>query len=177
MVRGLAPEDRHRRHPMLRRTAARSLGPLAAGVLLVALPSHATGSAGRLDYFKNYFVTGDYVAAGVGLRGTGVNGFATGNITIDPAQIPAGAEVVAAYLYWQTTSSPVTPDPSALQGAKFKGNDISKIAVLLDKDGSAACGDGDDDDDDRYRSSRATWSFRADVLRFFPRIRPAKPDQ
>src|ERR1700754_1230453 len=121
MVRGLVPEDRHRRHPMLRPSATRSLGPLAAGVLLlVALPSHATGSAGRLDYFKNYFVTGDYVAAGVGLQHTGVNALAKGTITIAPAQIPAGAEVVAAYLYWQTISSSGAPDPSALTGAKFK---------------------------------------------------------
>jgi hypothetical protein len=153
---------------MLRTTAA-------VVVLAFALPSHATGSSG-LGYFKNYFVTGDYVAAGVGLQHTGVNGFAKGTITIAPGQIPAGAEVVAAYLYWQTISSGGTPDPSALTGARFKGNDISKIAVLLDSDGTAACGSGKDDDD-RHSGSRATWSFRADVLRFFPRIRPAQADQ
>src|SRR5690348_2128629 len=168
MVRGLAPEHRHWRLPMLRTTAA-------VVVLAFALPSHATGSSG-LGYFKNYFVTGDYVAAGVGLQHTGVNGFAKGTITIAPGQIPAGAEVVAAYLYWQTISSGGTPDPSALTGARFKGNDISKIAVLLDSDGTAACGSGKDDDD-RHSGSRATWSFRADVLRFFPRIRPAQADQ
>src|SRR5215813_10600561 len=133
MVRGLAPEDRHRRHPMLRRTAARSLGPLAAGVLLVALPSHATGSAGRLDYFKNYFVTGDYVAAGVGLRGTGINGFATGTISLTGVPCTSGAayvpcfdaqgqptpgavpaDVVAAFLYWETEET--ATNPSAANG-------------------------------------------------------------
>ena len=30
-----------------------------------------------LTFFKNYFVTGDYVVGGVGLRGRGVNGIAT----------------------------------------------------------------------------------------------------
>ena len=164
MLRGLAPNDRHLRHPMPRTTATRCLGPLAAAVLLfVALPSHATGSPGGLTYFKNYFVTGDYVAAGVGLQHTGVNGFAKGTITIDPAQIPAGAEVVAAYLYWQTISSSGTPDPSALKGAKFKGNDISQIAVLLDKDGTAACGSGKDDDD--RRSGSRTGSDRPAPIR------------
>jgi len=160
---------------MLRTTAARP-GPLAAGVLLVAaLVAAPARAADALNYFKNYFVTGDYVAVGVGLQHTGVNGFATGTLTVDPAQIPPGAEVVAAYLYWQTISSSGAPDPSALQGAKFKGNDIGKIAVLLSTSGTAPCwssggatGGG---------GSKATWSFRADVQRFFPRVRPANPNE
>ena len=49
---------------MLRTSASGALGPLAAAVVLtLALPSHATNSGGGLAYFKNYFVTGDYVAA------------------------------------------------------------------------------------------------------------------
>ena len=73
---------------MLRTTAARH-GPLAAGVLLVAaLVAAPARAADALNYFKNYFVTGDYVAVGVGLQHTGVNGFATGTLTVDPAQIP-----------------------------------------------------------------------------------------
>ena len=155
---------------MLTRTASRPLGPLVAGVLLaVAVPSRSARADGGLGYFKNYFVTGDYVTAAVGLQRTGVNGFATGNINI--AGIPDGAEVVAAYLYWQTISSSGAPDPSAIRGAKFKGNDISKIAILLDKAGTAACwsnGGGTG----QNNGSRATWSYRADVLRFFPRLRP-----
>ncbi len=35
-----------------------------------------------LRFFKNYFITGDYVVGGVGLRGQGVNGIATGSIAI-----------------------------------------------------------------------------------------------
>src|SRR6516162_5481719 len=57
---------------------------------------------------NNYFVTGDYVVGGVGLRGMGVNGFATGMINIPDcvqfqamhpsapctaAPVPAGAEI------------------------------------------------------------------------------------
>src|SRR5262249_8741215 len=113
-------------------------------------------------------------AAAVGLQRTGVNGFAKGNIHIDAAQIPAGAEIVAAYLYWQTISTPGTPDPSALRGAKFKGNDLSRSAVVLGN-GTAPCwsnGGGTGDS----QGSKATWSFRADVLRFFPRARPASPN-
>ena len=32
-----------------------------------------------LKFFKNFFVTGDYVVGGVGLRGQGLNGIATGS--------------------------------------------------------------------------------------------------
>src|SRR5215475_4788561 len=35
-----------------------------------------------LQFFKNYFVTGDYAVAGVGLYGQGVNGYATNTLTI-----------------------------------------------------------------------------------------------
>jgi len=64
---------------------------------------------------NNYMVTGDYVVGGVGLRGLGDgSGFASGTITIpDPAayapnlaqQVPPGADIVAAFLYWQTVES------------------------------------------------------------------------
>jgi hypothetical protein len=157
--------------PTGRRTC-RLGGSLLLAATLLATPARAQSA---LSYFKNYFVTGDYVAAGVGLQHQGVNGIATGNITIDPAQIPAGAEIVAAYLYWQTISSSGTPDPSILLGAKFKGNDISQIAVLISKAGSAPCwssGGGTGSSN----GSKATWSYRADVLRFFPRVRPTSPN-
>ena len=162
---------------MLRTTASRALGALAAGaVLSLVLPSPAARAADGLGYFKNFFVTGDYLAVGVGLQHTGVNGFATGTLTVAPGQIPAGAEVVAAYLYWQTISSSGTPDPSVLQGAKFKGNDISKIAVLLTKAGTAPCWSSGGATGGS-NGSKATWSYRADVLPFFPRVRPTSPNQ
>jgi hypothetical protein len=161
---------------MLRMTARRALGPLAGVLLCVVLPSHAAGADGGLGYFKNYFVTGDYLAVGVGLQHTGVNGFANGTLTVAPGQIPAGAEVVAAYLYWQTISSSGTPDPSVLQGAKFKGNDISKVAVQLTQAGTAPCWSSGGATG-ASNGSKATWSFRADVLPFFTRVRPASPNQ
>src|SRR5215469_16839738 len=177
MVRGLVPEAVTGDIPMLRTTATRALGPLAAGVLLsIVLPTHAARADGGLGYFKNYFVTGDYLAVGVGLQHTGVNGFANGTLTVAPGQIPAGAEVVAAYLYWQTISSSGTPDPSVLQGAKFKGNDLSKLAVQLTQAGTAPCWSSGGATGGA-NGSKATWSFRADVLPFFPRVRPASPNQ
>jgi hypothetical protein len=160
---------------MQRTTATRLPGSLAAGMLVAALAAQPARAQNALNYFKNYFVTGDYVAVGVGLQHTGVNGLATGTLTVDPSQIPANAEVVAAHLYWQTISSSGTPDPSVLQGAKFKGNDISKIAVLLSPTGSSPCWSGGGATGGG--GSKSTWSFRADVQRFFPRVRPANPNE
>jgi hypothetical protein len=84
---------------------------------------------------NNYFVTGDYVVGGVGLRGMGVNGFATGMISIPDcvqfqamhpsapctaAPVPAGAEIVAAWLYWETVESTSQTPPHPGQTGFFK---------------------------------------------------------
>src|SRR5260221_8979683 len=67
-----------------------------------------------LTFENNYFVTGDYVVAGVGLRGLGVNGFAKKQFTMPDANsvpatgVPQGADIVAAFLYWATVESSQT---------------------------------------------------------------------
>src|SRR6478609_8366994 len=64
-----------------------------------------------LSFGNNLFVTGDYIVAGAqNMNKTFSNGYAVGNITIpDPnpgitgiKQVPAGAQIVDAILYWQT---------------------------------------------------------------------------
>jgi hypothetical protein len=72
----------------------------AAG--LAGHPGRPTGVAAgdALSFKNNWFLTGDYVVGGVGLRGTGVSNVATGTINI--AGVPANADIIAAYLYWET---------------------------------------------------------------------------
>jgi hypothetical protein len=118
---------------MLRTTASRALGPLAAGVVLARRPAiHATGPAAGSRTSRTTSYSGDYVAAGVGLQRTGVNGFATGTLTVDPVADPrAGPNrrrlpLLADHLLQRHARSSGAP------GAKFKGNDISQIAVLLE---------------------------------------------
>ena len=85
-------------------------------VFAFARSANAQACPTPLCLSNNYFVTGDYVVGGVGLRGLGANGLATGTISIpDTAQaqatgvpssgVPAGADIVAAFLYWQTVES------------------------------------------------------------------------
>ena len=84
--------------------------------VVVALLSMGTQSgfgqtAPPLNFGNNLFVTGDYIVAGAqNMNKTFSNGYAVGTITIpDPnpgitgiKQVPAGAQIVDAILYWQT---------------------------------------------------------------------------
>src|SRR5215831_17765344 len=66
-------------------------------------------AADALNYFKNYYVTGDVAAAGVGgLRGTGVNGLATG--TINMTGVPCTSPVTPG-------GPPVIYEPCSTLGA------------------------------------------------------------
>src|SRR5512142_686244 len=88
------------------RMAAAVLFAIVCAAVASQITGHAQAAAG-LTFFKNYFLTGDYVAAGVGLRGLGGQnsapaGIATGTISI--SGVPATADVVAAFLYWQVVT-------------------------------------------------------------------------
>jgi len=99
---------------------------IALGLLLVfgfaqiaaAQSGAASSTNGPLTFGNNFFVTGDYVVAGAYNMNVNIaNGFATGTINVpdkNPAtgkpnpgitgatSVPAGAQIVAALLYWQT---------------------------------------------------------------------------
>ena len=78
------------------------------------LSLHTAQAQGPLNYFKNYFVTGDYAVSGVGLAGK--TGSATGTINLTSVPCTSGsgllanvlpcsakgalpADVIAAFLY------------------------------------------------------------------------------
>jgi hypothetical protein len=134
-----------------------------------------------LALFKNFFVTGDYVAAGVSLEGKGVGGMARGEIEIAPDAIPPDAEVIAAYLYWQSITPTGAPQ-AANRGAKFRGNplafpdprnplDTTRTNVTtVNRVGSATCSSNGGATGDA-NGSRAVYVHRADVLRYLPRVR------
>jgi alpha-tubulin suppressor-like RCC1 family protein/uncharacterized protein (DUF2345 family) len=76
---------------------------------VITQPGTLTVNPALLNLKNNHFVTGDFAVGYTVLRGQGDgSGFATGEIRIpnvglpDPANtVPAGADIVAAYLYWQ----------------------------------------------------------------------------
>src|SRR5688572_12697237 len=128
-----------------------------------------------LPYSRGYLVTGNYVAGGVDLteelNPPDVNGFSTGIIPM--SGLPADADIVAAYLYWETIAPTATPELAA--GVKFRGHEILLNDVVGVKASSQPLAG----------STASCWSsgsplamiqFRADVLRFLP-IRLDKNNQ
>ena len=120
-----------------------------------------------LTFFKNYFITGDYVVAGVGLQSKGVNGLATGDITI--SGVPAGADIQAAFLYWQVVTTDTLGPASGSAGARFNGHPLENpngpLAKVLGDYGTAPCwssGGGTGSSG----GTKQTYTYRADVLRF-----------
>jgi hypothetical protein len=93
-----------------------SVKRLLIGSFLVLLGSLAcaqvsSAQANALNFGNNFFVTGDYVVAGAqGMNTNFSNGYSIGTFTIPdanpgihgPTSVPAGAEIMAAILYWQT---------------------------------------------------------------------------
>ncbi len=86
-----------------------------------------------LTFENNYFVTGDYASAGVTLRGTGMGGMATGNIFIPNTgsqSVPDGADIIDAFLYWETLENTAAPSATSGMFDKFSitgqqiGNDL-----------------------------------------------------
>ena len=99
----------------------RLVGGLVAAVLVCVLPVSAQ-TPPDLKHFTTFTLTGDYVVAGIDLlpKSQG-NGFVTG--TIQVSGVPANADIVAAYLYWETIWS----HPDQLEGARFRGEPVSAV--------------------------------------------------
>ncbi len=151
----------------------RSAAFIAVGIALVFLQPVAHAQADALSFFKNYFITGDYVVGGVGLRGlggvSGVQGIARGSIAI--GGVPAKADIVAAFLYWQVVSKNTLGPDSGTVGAKFDGFPLASssgpLAKVLVSEGTAPCwssGGATGGSGGQHR----TYTYRADVLRFLP---------
>ena len=145
---------------------------LALGLVLLFTPAGQGQTLNAPTYFNNYFLTGDYVVSGVGLKGKDavdgvVDGFATGTITINT--VPATATAVAAFLYWGTVVDSNGLN-DGLTGAKFKGHDITPFTTVLNDPvitppGTSPCwssGGGAGGGASKFFIFR-----RADVLRFF----------
>lgn len=116
-------------------------------------------STAPLGFFKNYFVTGDYVVEGVGLYGRGVGGHASGAITVE--RVPANVDLVAAFLYWQVIGPKAAPDAGATN-VTFRGHLLQSAegsyGKALGEVGAPCWSDGS--------KLTRTYGYRADVLRF-----------
>src|SRR5688572_30259193 len=102
------------------RRAAALISLAAVTVFAQSAGIAETGDA--LQYAKSYTVTGDYVVGGVDLQPASTStGFLTG--TIPMTGVPANADILAAFLYWETIST----DPAQTAGVKFRGKPITVV--------------------------------------------------
>ena len=104
--------------------------------LLVPLPAHADdrNDHDALPFAKSYSITGNYVVGGVDLAPQpGTSGLVTGTISING--VPANADILAEFLYWETISTQI----SQVDGVKFRGNPVTVVqATSARLDGDAA---------------------------------------
>jgi len=133
-------------------------------VLLMLMSSQQRGQAQAADalpFSKGFLVTGNYVVGGVDLNPQAVDhGFITGTIAM--SGVPAGAEVLAAYLYWETISTNV----AQVNGARFRGSPVTvvKASSLPLKPSTAACWSSGGGGGASYTMTM----YRADVLHLLP---------
>jgi hypothetical protein len=158
------------------------LSVLAFAALLSQMSSTLDAQAQPpLNFFKNYFITGDYAVQGIGLRGTGTNGAASGDIVIPACAegdtqrlgcVPKGVDVVAAFLYWQAIADATDPMAGA-RGVSFRGQPLSLVQdgvdVLFGKGlglGSPPCWANGGGTGGGSGQNNLTFTYRADALRF-----------
>src|ERR1700751_2102483 len=134
------------------------------------------GLAQNLTLSNNYFVTGDSAVGGVGLRGLGQfnpatgTSLASGTIRIpDPNTVPAfgvpqGADILAAYLYWETVESNLT-DPSVFATGFFNGYQITGT-VRGNPNAPTSCSTGGCSGNSQ--GSKTMVVYRADVRPYLP---------
>jgi hypothetical protein len=142
----------------------RSVGLVSlALVVLFAQPAQAQG---QLTFFKNYFITGDYVVGGASLFRKGDEGFANQDIVV--SGVPEGAEILAAFLYVQSAVAPGMGPDAGIAKAKFRGFPLTSTAgasiakALNWSSGTLACWSYG------WPTPRRLVTYRADVLRFLP---------
>jgi hypothetical protein len=121
---------------------------------------------------NNYFVTGDYVVGGDVFDGTFVNGLAMGKITIpDPKQpnstsVPAGADIVAAFLYWETVETtsgvPITGRVASFNGYTIDGGSPLGNPTAPSSWSTGGCSGGNGN------GAKTMHMYRADVRPFLP---------
>jgi len=126
--------------------------------------STRVASTDALPFAKNFLVTGNYVVGSVDMPPQSTStGFLTATIPMGGVNsVPAGADVLAAFLYWETISTTTQP----IDGAKFRGQPITvaKAAPKVLTGNTASCWSSGGGSGATYTMTM----FRADVLRLLP---------
>ncbi len=140
---------------------------LAVGLAALVTPTaQAQQGTDPLPYSAGFLTTGNFVVGAVDFTQSAnpaVNSFSTGTLTI--SGVPPNADILAAYLYWETIHLATVSNPQV--GVEFDGYNVNDPDIPLVKKGAdlpltgGAC----------YGSGNASYELtmmKADVLRLLP---------
>jgi hypothetical protein len=116
-----------------------------------------------VPYTTGYLVTGDYAVGSVDVP-KGAGSLAT--VTVPMSGVPANADILSAFLYWQTIA-PRTMTPEVIaDSVSFRGTPIKSVRVKS----TSQFLNGDQSQCFVSSVPLAITAFRADVLRLLPRL-------
>src|SRR5215471_9955437 len=145
----------------------RAIGCAAIVSLLTLTVAQETGFAqtpDALPFAKGFLVTGGYAAGSVDLDPkTAAGGVVTGTVPMNGMNaVPADAEIIGAYLYWEM----ITTNVAQVDGAKFRGLPITvvKASPLALTPANAPCWSSGGGSGATYTMTM----FRADVFHLLP---------
>src|SRR5262245_24170670 len=135
-------------------------------VVFAQSPVHADATD-ALPYTSSFLITGNYVVGGVDLthnqNPAGPDGLVTGTINI--SGVPANADILAAYMYWETIHPTGLANPEA--GVLFDGQAVNNPNVQLLKRTPQVLGTGASCYSSGNQSLTLTM-LKADVLHVLP---------
>ena len=146
------------------RVARRSIALLCLAFVVALSQPTRTQTESTLTFFRNYFVTGDYVVGGIGLQGTGVNGMATANISDERRARERRHSGSVSLL----ANGGYREPEFRVANATFRGHDISTTAELLNPAGTSPCWSSAAAPRRGSDGAHKMLAYRADVLRFLP---------
>src|SRR5260370_12054375 len=147
------------------------------GLLLVfGFGQRGLAETNPLNILQNYFVTGDYVVGGW-VKGSSNGTLATGTINIpDTVQgqatgvpspgVPVGADIVAAFLYWETVES-TSQAPNPGKNGFFNSYAISG-SFLPSATPNAPTSSSNGGCSGSAQAAKTIQGYRADVRPFLP---------
>ena len=142
---------------------------VALVLLLAQTGGHAQSQVSDpLSYSTGFLITGNYVVGGVDLTkdvNPSVGGFSTGVINI--SGVPANADILAAYLYWETIHLATVDATAAAAGVQFNGSDVESDSVTVVQSAPVTLQPGSN----CYSSGNQSVTmrkFKADVMRLLP---------
>jgi len=158
--------------------------PFAIFLGLVTLFAQTGKAADALKFFKSYIGTGDYVVGGAALRGQGtadaatqaitggVGAYAKGTIHMSGVPgytangVPQHADILAAFLYWETIAGP-SVNQSLLTLGTFRGLKVVGTRITTPGITDLACV-GSGGGNGNQSGAQTLLTYRADVLRYLP---------